>query len=235
MGGMEMIASLAGTGAGLAGGMMDLNGRKKAHEKQKEALHNWYAQQHMYRMMEYARQEALRNEADTSRLNTLYGDVSNIAQKGNAQQEAGRLQTEYAKGTTAASDAPTASDVAIRSNAQPGILTGQSGGGGEFSSDLARRLNNVAATTRDNIAARATLGSYGNSLMGLGTVNPIAFARSAADINMANNFRKGSLLAYGIEKAIEPQQVSYRQQPMSMGLQALGGALSGMGGGGGGF
>jgi hypothetical protein len=228
---MEMIGSLAGTGLGLAGGLMDLNGRKAAHKKQQEALRHWYMQQMAFRAMEQGRQEHFRNQADTSRLNTLYGDVSNIAQKGKALAEEGRLTNEYWQGTSAA--APSASDAAIRAGVQAGALTGQSGGGKEFTSDLARRLNNAAQDSRSRIKAMATLGSYGNSLQGLGTENPLAFARSAADINMFNNFRKGSLAAYGIEKAIEPQQIGYRQPMASMGLQALGGALSGMGGGGG--
>jgi hypothetical protein len=235
MGGMELIGSLAGTGAGLAGGMMDLQGRQKAHQKQKQALHDWYMQQHMFRLQERQRQENMRNGADTSRLNTLYGDVSNIAQKGTALQEASRLENVYSQGTSAAASAPSASDAAIRAGSQAGVLTGQSGGGSQFTSDLARRLNNAASHTRDMIKGQATVGSYGNSLGGLGTVVPLAFARSAADINMFNNFRKGSLAAYGVEKAIEPEQISYRQTPLSMGLSSLGGALSGMGGGGGGL
>jgi hypothetical protein len=235
MGGMELIGSLAGTGAGLAGGLMDLQGRKKAHQKQQEALHKWYAMQNAFRMQERQRQEDLRNGADTSRLNTLYGDVSNIAQKNTLMQEGDRLNDAYAQGTSASSSAPSASDAAIRAGSQAGTLTGQGGGDQQFTSDLARRLNNATANTRDLIRGMATVGAYGNSMGGLGTVVPLAFARSAADINMFNNFRKGSLAAYGVEKAIEPEQIYYRQSPMSMGLSSLGGALSGMGGGGGGM
>jgi hypothetical protein len=91
---------------------------------------------------------------------------------------------------------------------------------------------------RDRIKALGTMNSYGDSLMGLGTENPLAFQRSGWDINQANNFRKGSLQAFQVEKAIQPQQVQYRGSPLSMAMNAAGGLVSGLGnaaGGGGMF
>jgi hypothetical protein len=235
MGGM---AGLLGTGMQVGGSIADMQGRQKAQKQQQENLNNWYLYQALIRNQEYMRQDAYRQQADTSRQNVLNNDVSSTAQKFKQGQEADRLATEYAKGTSAAADAPSASDEAIRAGTQPGILAGQSGGDKEFRSDLARRLNNGASRVRDRIKALGTMNSYGDSFMGLGTENPLAFQRSGWDINQANNFRKGSLQAFQVEKAIQPQQVQYRGSPLSMAMNAAGGLVSGLGnaaGGGGMF
>jgi hypothetical protein len=211
---------------------MDMQGRQKAQQQQQQNLNNWYLYQALIRNQEFQRQAGFRNAADSSRLDTLNMDVSNIGQKAKQAAEADRLRGAYSQGTIAA--APSASDASIQAGTQQGALTGQSGGDAEFTSHLARSLNNAASSARDRIAALADFSSYGDSFKGLGTENPMAFARSAADINMNNNFRKGSLQAFGVEKQIQPQQVQYRGSPGAMGLNALGGLLGGMGKGGGG-
>ncbi len=231
MGGM---LGLAGTGMQVGGSIIEMQQRQKAQKQQQENLNNWYLYQALIRNQEYMRQDSFRNQADTSRQNVLYNDVSSTAQKAKQGAEAQRLAGAYAQGTSAAAGAPSASDASIRSGAQQGILTGQSGGDQEFRSDLARRLNNSASRVRDRITALGTMNSYGDSFQGLGTENPLAFQRAGWDINRFNNFRKGSLQAYGVEKAIEPQQVQYRGSPGAMALQAGGGFLSGLGKGGGG-
>lgn len=231
MGGMM---GLAGTGLQIGGQIADMQGRQKAQRQQQENLNNWYLYQALIRNQEYMRQDALRTEANASRENVLNNDVSSVAQKFKQGQEADRLSGAYAKGTSAAANAPSASDAAIRSGTQAGALTGQSGGDREFRSDLARRLNEGSNRVRDRIKALATMNSYGDSLKGLGTENPLAFQRAGFDINMANNFRKGSLQAYGVERQIQPQQVQYRGSPLSMAMNAAGGLVSGLGSGGGG-
>lgn len=226
MGGM---LGLAGTGLQIGGQIADMQGRQKAARQQQENMNNWYLYQALIRNQEYMRQDAFRGQADASRQNVLYNDVSSTAQKAKQGAEAERLATEYAKGTSAAAGAPSASDAAIAAGTQAGTLTGQSGGDKEFRSDLARRLNNSASRVRDRITALGTMNSYGDSLRGLGTENPLAFQRAGWDINQFNNFRKGSLQAYGVEKQIQPQQVQYRGSPLGMALNAAGGMVSGLG------
>ena len=231
MGGM---LGLAGTGMQVGGSIMEMNQRQKAQKQQQENLNNWYLYQALIRNQEYMRQDSFRSQANASRENVLNNDVSSVAQKAKQAVEADRLAGAYAKGTSAAADAPSASDASIRAGTQRGALAGQSGGDTEFRSDLARRLNNSASRVRDRIKALGTMNSYGDSFMGLGTENPLAFQRAGWDINRFNNFRKGSLQAFQVEKAIEPQQVQYRGSPGAMAMQAGGGFLSGLGKGGGG-
>jgi len=231
---MGAMMGLAGTAASMGGSIIDMQQRQKAQKQQQQNINNNLLYQALIRQQEYMRQDQFRNNADISRLGTLNNDVSNIAQKAKQSAEANRLKGEYSRGTIAAANAPSASDASIQSGVQQGALTGQSGGDKEFTSHLARSLNNAASSARERINALADFSSYGDSFQGLGTENPLAFARSAADINMYNNFRKGSLGAYGVEKQIQPQQVQYRGSPAAMGLNALGGLLGGMGKGGGG-
>lgn len=231
MGGM---LGLAGTAANVGGGIMEMQGRQKAQRQQQENLNNWYLYQALIRNQEYMRQDAFRAQANASRENVLNNDVSSVAQKFKQGKEADRLSSAYAQGTSAAADAPSASDASIRAGTTRTALSGQSGGDTEFRSDLARRLNNGASRVRDRIKALATMNSYGDSFQGLGTENPLAFQRAGWDINQFNNYRKGSLQAYQVEKAIQPQQVQYQGSPAAMGMRAAGGFLSGLGGSGGG-
>ena len=232
MGAAAPLMGLAGTAASMGGGLMDMQGRKKAQQQQEKNLNDWYMYQALMRNQEYMRQNALRAEASKARTDALSNDISSFAQKGKQAAEADRLSQDYAMGTSAAG--LPASDAAIGANTQRGALTGQGGGDAEFKSDLARRLNNRTQDARSRIQALATMNSFGDSFMGLGTENPLAFQRAGWNINQANNFRKGSMAAYGIERQLQPQQVQYNGSPGAMGLQAAGGFLSGLGKGGGG-
>lgn len=228
MGGMM---GLLGTGLQVGGQIAEMQGRQRAQRQQKENLDQWYLYQALARQQEYMRQDAFRAQGNAAREDVLNNDVSSVAQKFKQGKEAERLTGAYAKGTSAAADAPSASDASIREGTQRGALTGQSGGDQEFRSDLARRLNNSASRVRDRIAALGTMNSYGDSFQGLGTENPLAFQRAGWDINQFNNFRKGSLQAYQVEKQIQPQQVQYQGSPLGMALKAGGGLVSGLGGG----
>lgn len=227
MGGMA--SGLIGTGLQVGGSLMDMDGRRRAQRQQEQNLNNWYLYQAMIRNAEMQRQDQFRAQADASRMNVLNNDLSADAQKAKQAAEQTRLGTEYAKGTSADTVALPASDATIAAGTQRTALTGQSGGGDEFRSDLARRLNNASAAARNRITALATMNSFGDSFKGLGTENPLALQRSGQDINMFNNFRRGSLSAYGVEKAIQPQQVQYNGSPAAMGVQAVGGFFSGLG------
>jgi hypothetical protein len=211
--------------------MVDMMGRQKAQKQQQQNLDNWYMYQALQRNQEMMRQNALGIEANNARMTGL-NDVGSLGQKATQSAEAVRLNDHLQRGTSAA--ATPASDASIGANTQQGMLTGQSGGDREFKSDLARRLNNRTQDAKGRIQALATMGSYGDSMGGLGTMNPLNFQKAGWGINQANNFRRGSLQAYGVEKQIQPQQVQYQGSPLAMGLQSIGGLMSGMGKGGGG-
>jgi hypothetical protein len=232
---MGMAAGLMGTGANMAGSIMESNAKKRAQKQQEQNLNNWYMQQAMLRNQEMMRQNDLGFKAGNAFRQNLYDTAGGQAQMAQQLREQGRLQKDYAAGTSASEYATPASDASIQAGSQAGALAGQAGGGQEFRSDLARRLNNAAGSARDRIAALATMNSYGDSQYGLGNVVPMGFQQAAQDINKFNNFRRGSLNAYGVEKQIQPQQVQHQGSGAAMGAKALGGLLSGFGGGGGGM
>jgi hypothetical protein len=230
---MGMAAGILGTGAQMAGTMMEAQNKQKAQKQQEENLRNWYLQQFMMRQQEGQRQNKLRLGADKAFRDNIYGTASANAQMGNALQEQQRLQGEYARGTSAA--ATPASDASIAAGSQAGALTGQSGGDKEVRSDLAARLNNAAGSARNRIAALATMNSVGDSQFGNANVVPLGFQQAAWDLRKFNDFRRGSMNAYGVEKnSIQPQQVQYKQSGAGQALSGLGGLLGGLGKGGGG-
>lgn len=231
---MGMAAGLLGTGANMAGSMMEANAKKKAQQQQVQNMNNWYMGQAALRHQEMMRQSKLGFQAGNAFRQNLYDTAGGLAQASQQQKEQQRLQGAYASGTSASEFAPSASDAAIQAGSQAGALAGQGGGDKEFRTDLARRLNNAASDARGRISALATMNSYGDSQFGLGNVVPLGFQQAGWDINKFNNFRRGSLNAYGVEKAIEPTQVQYRGSPGALGAKAAGGLLSGLGGGGGG-
>ena len=102
----------------------------------------------------------------------------------------------------------------------PGIA-GSAQGGDVFQSDLARKLNTAAREARGQINSLARLSSYGGSYGGLGTVNPMILGNSANAIDMWNNFRRGDLRVYDVERQIPAAQYQYKSSP----LMALGGLL----------
>lgn len=229
---MGAAAGLLGTGASMAGTMMEAQNKQKAQKQQQENLNNWYIQQMMFQNSERNRQNALRGQARGAFDDNIFSNAGGIAQAGNALKEAGRLGQEYSRGTSAA--AIPASDASIQAGSQAAALSGQSGGGSEFRSDLARRLNNAASDARGRIANLATMNSYGDSQFGLGNVVPMGFQQAGWDINKFNNFRRGSMNAYGVEKQIEPMQVQHKPSQGAAMVKGLGGLLGGLGGGGGG-
>ena len=234
---MGMAAGLVGTGLQMGGGIADMMSKQKAQQQQKQNLDNWYMGQMALRNQEMMRQAKFRGQASDAFRQNIYDTAGGSAQLAQQLKEQGRLQDAYSQGTSAAQSAIPASDASIQAGSQAGTLTGQNGGGsgaGEFRSDLARRLNNAAGDARNRIAALATMNSYGDSQYGLGNVVPLGFQQAGQNINKFNNYRRGSLAAYGVEKAIEPVQVQHRGSPAAMGMKALGGLFGGLGGGGGG-
>jgi hypothetical protein len=117
-------------------------------------------------------------------------------------------------------------------------ISGSHGGTAMFRSDLARKLNKAARGARGQINALADLSAYGGSYGGLGTVNPLIMQKSGQAIDMWNNFRRGDMSVYNVERQIPASQYQYKQSP-AMGLAGLfGSGMKGMGeaaGSGGGF
>jgi hypothetical protein len=232
---MGMMASLAGTGAGIAGNLIGAQSQQKAQAQQRENTNNWYLQQALMRNQEMMRQRDLGFRSGQAFRQNLYDNTGGLAQASQQQQEQARLERAYAGGTSASEYAKPASDASIEAGSQRGALTGQSGGDGEFRTDLARRLNNATQDARSRIQALATMNSYGDSQFGL--TNHVARANQelAQNLNQFNNFRRGSLQAYQVEKNFEPQQVSYKKPAGQTLAEGMGGLLGGLGKGGGSF
>jgi hypothetical protein len=110
-----------------------------------------------------------------------------------------------------------------------GMLSGQQYGGDVFQSDLAKKLSDAAASAKQRIGALATVGSYGGSFGGLGTINPINQAASGAGIDLQNEKRRGSLAAYGTERAVDPQQIAYSNPIADVASGFLGAGMQGVG------
>lgn len=115
-------------------------------------------------------------------------------------------------------------------------LGGQASGGDVFKTDLAHKIAQAARDARGRINAMARVSSYGDSYGGLGTMNPIILQHAGSKIDQWNNFRKGSLQAYGVEQKIPATQIRAGSSPLGGIISGLGGALGkmagGMGGGG---
>jgi len=131
-------------------------------------------------------------------------DVSAENQKATQAAEEQRLNAalnEETQTNTPQPDAPTSiADAA---------LTGQQSGGEVFQSDLAKKISDATASAKQRIGALATAQSYGGSSGGLGTVNPINQAKAGAGIDAANDKRRGSMGAYGVEQAVSPVDIQY--------------------------
>ena len=224
---------LIGTGLNAAGTISAARSNQQAQREQQEAMDQWHMYQLQMRNQEMLRQRALGFKATSAFNQNLYDDVGAQAQMAQQQKEQQRLVGAYGSGTSAV--ATPASDASIQAGSQSAALTGQSGGDGEFRTDLARRLNNAASDARGRIEALATMQSMGDSQFGIGNTVPQAFTRTAQTINQMNNYRRGSLNAYGVERAVEPVKINAGGQSRSGLYKAAGGLLSGIGSGGGGM
>ena len=229
---MGMAAGLLGTGAQMGSTIMQANAQKKAQKQQEQNNLDAMLRQAILRNQEMMRQRDLGFKAGETFRQNLYDTAGGLAQASQQRKEQERLTGVYGSGTSAAEFAARpASDASIAAGSQRGALAGQSGGDGEFRSDLARRLNNAAGDARNRIAALATMNSYGDSQYGLGNVVPLGFQEAGWDINKFNNFRRGSMQAYGVEQQQlgQPSQASYSKPAGATALEGAGGLLSGLG------
>lgn len=209
-----MVAPALIGGALYAGGeAIDQIGKRNAAAKQSAANDQYNLAQALWSAQERARQEQFRQQADKARMETL-NYVSADSQKQRQAAEETRLGG-YLNSTAKADDYYG--------------LSGQQGADPVFSQDLARKLAEVTAKTRDRIKNMATTSSYTGSFGGLGTDNPIAFQKSGAGIDLANDMRRGSLAAYQRWANIQPQQIAYQSGFIPSTAKAVGAAMLGAG------
>jgi hypothetical protein len=221
--------SIASTVIGAAGTAAGAMGQRSAAKRQAAEVHTWQEQQKKDRAAEQVRQEEFRQQAEKAQQQGL-ADVSGEAQTKRQGEEEARL-AEYLQGRGDAATATDESGNAPQATADTAMFSGQQGGGEEFKTELAKKINEASTGAAQRMKALARVSSYGESFGGLGTENPLLQQKSGAGIDMANEFRRGSLGAFGVEKAVDPVQVTYTPSPMadifstalSLGAQGMGG------------
>jgi hypothetical protein len=215
------IASLA---IGAAGTAANTIGRAGAQKKQESEFNSWKAYQDKARAAEKQRQESFRQEASAAQQKGL-ADIGAENQQNLQSAEEARLGKLYG----GEGDIQASADPAVPTSVADAALTGQSGGGEVFQTDMARRLNDATASAKQRLKALATINSYGGSREGLGTVNPINQSRAGSAIDVANNYRRGSMAAYSTEHDVQPVQVSYSNPIADIAQSFLGAGMQGLG------
>jgi hypothetical protein len=203
----------------------------KAQKKQAQEVQSWTKQQSQFRQQEQARQEGMRQEASAAQQQGL--EAISAENQAKRQTEEEQRLAAYLEGQGEAAQPTGTTPV---SEADKAMLTGQQGGDTEFKADMAKKINEASKTAKQRIGALARVASFGESFGGLGTTNPLLQQATGSAIDRQNEFRRGSLGAYNVERAIDPVQVTYTPSPMadvfstalSFGAQGLGN-LSGSG------
>ena len=222
------LASTVATGVGAAGSVVSSLSAANAQKKQQAAVQSWQQEQKKFRDTESQRQESLRQEADAARLKGVE-QLSADQQIQNQKDEAARLATELTgQGMTANAEAASpiaASDLAIA----------RGSAGGNYKSDLAAAINEATTGARQRLTALANVSAYGDSFGGAATKAKEALEASGGDIDMFNEFRRGSMGAFGVEKNIDPVEITQGANPLAdifstalqWGAQGLGNAYGG--------
>jgi hypothetical protein len=228
--------SLASTAIGAVGSVASSMGAASAAKKQAREVSAWQQEQKKFRQQESLRQEDLRQKADQSRQEGLQQLTAEDQSKRQSDEEA-RLAAEL---TGQGQQQPTAEAGAPISVADKELTDVSSQTNSDvFKSDLARKINEATTGARQRLGALARVSSYGQSFGGLGRGNQEILNKSGAGIDQYNEFRRGSLGAFGTEKSIEPVQVTYTpgvgdalaQAALSFGTQGLGNLSGGATGG----
>jgi hypothetical protein len=223
------VLAIASTVAGVAGQAANYFGQQSAQNKQEKEYKSWAAQQSMNRANENARQDELRRGANAA-TDQATQDLGAENQKRVQGEEEARL-TDYLQGKDQQAHPDPSAPVSVADK----TLSGQEGGGDQFQTDLAQKINAASAASKQRIAALAKVSSYGGSYGGLDQNASTALGTSGRAIDMANDLRKGSLGAYGAEQAVNPKQISYTPSPLagmasslfSLGTQGLGSMFAG--------
>jgi len=227
LGTLSTVATVVGT----VGSAIQGIGAARAQKKQQQEVVAWQRQQKLNRDQEKVRQEELRQGAEAAQQGGLE-QVSGESQTKRQEEEQARLESYLAGDTQPADSAAAPVSVA---DAQ---LSGQNLGDPTFTSNLAAKINEATGDARKRIKALAGVSSYGGSFGGLGTVNPLLQSRAGAEIDKFNEFRRGSLGALDVEKAVDPVQITYNPGPLGdifstalqVGSAGMGNAFGGKGG-----
>lgn len=208
---MSAIAAIGAIGSAL----YSYSVQEDVMSKQHEANQAWIAYQRRKGQEEWARQEEARRRADISREDTL-NKLKPEEQKKAQGEEQQRLQQDI-----------TPQDLLDEHPQllQDKLLSGQKGASPIIQQDIADKITQASRDARARIANLATIQSYGGSQFGLQNRAQDLFNASSADINLQGNIRRGSLAAYNVEKAVEPERFTANNA-----LGGLGGALAGIAG-----
>jgi hypothetical protein len=203
-----LVGSLASTAANYAA-------QSSLQKRQESENQRWAQQQTQKRQAEAARQEEQRKQAEVSRLGAVE-DMAPEEQKEAQSAEAARLNTEM----QSPESLTTSGDQ---------LLSGETSVGKEVAQDIGARVTAATQQARKRIAALAQVQSYGNSFGGLANRNQEILGQSAQGIDMANNLRKGSLGAFGVENQVSP--VRYEASPQAGLIGGLANSIAGAAGG----
>ena len=193
---------------GIAGAAMSMAQNYMVYQANQDAEADWMEYQRQKRTEEFARQDELRGKAEAARQQSME------AMAPEEQQQVVDQETERLKGYYGYQEPE---EISIGDK----LLSGQMQMDDTVSQDRARTIAEATQEANKRIAAMARQGAYTGSMYGLGTRNPLEFAKSGQGIELSGNKRGGSLGVYNIAKNVNP--VRYQK-----GFD-LGGAISGLG------
>jgi hypothetical protein len=231
-----LTLSLASTAIGAVGTIGAGRAQAQAQQKQADNVRRWQQEQKRFRNQERQRQDEYRTQADAAREEGVEA-ISADEQKRRQSEEEARLSSYLTGQDQSAVQESGAAPVSVADK----TLTRPGTGEDTFQNDIAKKINEATVGARQRMQALARVQSFGNSWGGLGTENPLLQQKAGSGIDKFNEFRRGSMGAFGAEQAIDPVQVTYQPSPLaglfstalSFGTQGLGKAFAGGGAAGG--
>ena len=220
---MVAAAPLIGLALTAAGGAMQYSAASAANRARENATKQWVQYQKQKQRAQSMKDEQNRKKAEAAQRDTAT-KLGNSGETVNAETQ--RLTTDLNAGNTMP-DAPVAT-------VNDALLSGQGTNLG-FKEYAAKQLNSAAKDARNKTAALAAMQAYTGSQFGFQNTSSQAIQQGNQLIDLYNNNRKGDLAVYGLAKGIQPLQVPDASSGIGGVLGQLGGAISGMGGEGGGL
>ena len=196
--------------------IMQYQAQQDVMNKQEQANNEWLAYQRMKARQEDFRQENARKKADVSRMETLE-ELQGPKQEEAQGEEAKRLEGEMM---------PTYATLP-----EGGQLVGDtllSGAGSKIQAHYADAITSATRDARERMKNLAVVASTTGSQFGLANRSNALLGQSADDIKLQGDIRQGSLLSYGVEKAVEP--VKYAINPSAGMFGGIGQGLAGLAG-----
>lgn len=202
----------------IGGAFMNYSAQQSAMSAQENANAQWVAYQRQQAREETARDEANRQKAQAAQQQTLT-DLSAPKQVEAQQNEQGRLTNTLTPDQLKGTDQQIVGDM---------LLSGQKNAAPQVTSALGASVTAAAQQARQRIAALATIQSYGGSQFGLQNTVNNALQTGNQAIDLASNYRRGDLAAYGVAKQVEPLKFQPVNSPFGSIASSLGG-LAGKG------